>query len=899
MISKKIFFYVFAAVCLTGCKDRLIQETIWSEWQLQNRSDNTYLFDDNGVCKTGTNPHSDAYNWVMESAEEYTRIKNKKTGNFLCYNIGKNILEIIPADSATLASHWQFGGYDWKHKTNCGWYNLFNRTSSGRYLTVNQKVEMTETDVDTDFSAHWSFIRNKGSELPFIITANSVKEASFLGVREARYVSDHEITSDYHGPGHVWKRKLDISAFPQLKAENHPLLVALYNMALEEMQLDIRPQDSTFQAGALWPDTWTRDAVYSIHLAYNYLLPDISKKTLEKQTLNNPKEALQDTGSGGSWPVSTDRVSWAIAAWEYYLASGNKAWLEDCYTGLSYTAEKDLHVAFDDCIHLFKGETASMDWRTHTYPNWYSNAAIAESYSSGTNALHVFLYDFLAQAGDILGKPRTEIALWSEQAQKVKIALNKNCWMEEKGYYCAYLNPPMEGYFPSSRVGCMSNGLCIVLGVADNEQAKSIASRFPLFPYGAPTLYPAIPDDYAYHNKGIWPVWESYWMLGAHKAGNIAATEHIMKSIVRQGALFLTNKENMTYDTGYDRNTALNSDRQLWSVASYLGMFYRIIFGMELTTKGILFHPAVPEQFFGPFELINFKFRAMNLDIIVKGNGNVVSQVFLNGKSQPLPFILPLDLHGKHQVEIEMKKSGKKDMFTLVKAEEGKCWSPIEPVLTLENDQLVWEQQADCSYWLRNSRENRKVNSPFTIKNNRFGVYNLYSIDRKGLHSDLSNPVIIAPDTYRYEAEDARHNGSFSTVHAGYSGKGFVIDLASKPANLMFDIQIPIGKAGFYALKITGANGHGPDNTYCAIRSVFVDKKDAGTFILEASGDWNKWLDSNYLFLNYLQEGKHTIAICFNPEEKGFDNNMSRNKENANDANIDYLELIKAEPTSR
>ena len=84
---------------------------------------------------------------------------------------------------------------------------------------------------------------------------------------------------------------------------------------------------------------------------------------MEKQTLQNPKEALQDTGSGGSWPISTDRVVWAMAAWEYYLYTGDKSWLESVYDGLKYTAQKDIHVAFDANAGLFKGETCSMDWR--------------------------------------------------------------------------------------------------------------------------------------------------------------------------------------------------------------------------------------------------------------------------------------------------------------------------------------------------------------------------------------------------------------------------------------------------------------------------------------------------------------------------------------------------------
>ncbi|MCD8165704.1 MAG: hypothetical protein LUE93_06025 [Bacteroides sp.] len=187
----------------------------------------------------------------------------------------------------------------------------------------------------------------------------------------------------------------------------------------------------------------------------------------------------------------------------------------------------------------------------------------------------------------------------------------------------------------------------------------------------------------------------------------------------------------------------------------------------------------------------------------------------------------------------------------------------------------------------------KKVTSPHTVDTNRFGVYNLFSIDKKGFRSDLSNPVIIAPDTYRYEAEDADHTGQSANDHSGYSGRGFVRDYTSKPANLTFQIEIPEGKAGKYAMKIVGANGYGPHEIYCMIRSVLIDRKDAGTFILEASGDWTRWLNSNYIFTDNLSAGKHTIELKLNPEDKGWDSNMSRTRENINDAHIDYLEVIR------
>lgn len=213
--------------------------------------------------------------------------------------------------------------------------------------------------------------------------------------------------------------------------KNNTLIPALYNMALEETLLNILP-DSTWKAGANWADTWTRDAVYSIYFSYAWIMPGMSRRTLEKQTLKNPSEALQDTGTGGSYPISTDRVVWAIAAWEYYLVTGDKGWLKEAYEGLRNTALKDLHVAFDSNVNLFKGETCSMDWRTHTYPNWFTNVNIGESFSSGTNALHLFLYRFLKDAGNILKVSVEEQELWHVASEKLKQSINKYFGIKRK-----------------------------------------------------------------------------------------------------------------------------------------------------------------------------------------------------------------------------------------------------------------------------------------------------------------------------------------------------------------------------------------------------------------------------------------------------------------------------------
>ncbi len=866
-------------------------EKIYSEWSLQNRESGEYLGEKEGSFCFAVEPSGDEYLWIIESTpgEEFL-IKNKKSGKYLQLDGGK-VVCAASADGDQEKMKWQYGGFDFVTQKNCGWYTLENNASD-KNLHLSRKengVVMDASNRVEDFSSHWNIVRENGSDLSFSITPEKVVDASFLGTREAVAVSDTEIVSDYHGKN-SWTLQKDISSFPRFTAENNPMLVALYNMALEEMQLDVRT-DSTFMAGALWPDTWTRDAVYSIYFSYAWILPEVSRKTLEKQTLQNPKEALQDTGSGGSWPISTDRVVWAMAAWEYYLYTGDKTWLESVYDGLKYTALKDIHVAFDPNVGLFKGETCSMDWRTHTYPNWFINSVIGDSFSSGTNALHKFFYQFLGTAGRIINKPSEEIAMWDKYCNIVKENINKRFWDEKQGCYTCYLYPEYMGYKSTQRVGVMSNGLAAILGVSTSEQSTRMVENFPLYPYGAAVLYPSIPDDFSYHNKSVWPVWQTPYMYAARDAKNSAAVEHMMKSLIRAGALFLTHKENMTYDTGYDRGTALNSPRQLWSVASYISMVYRVLFGMTMTEEGIVFSPVVPDLVNGKLSLADFHYRDANLSINISGKGNTVKSIKVNGEEQNMPYLFPSTAKGDYVIDLVMTTEKASNKMNLVQAGPRKDWSPVEPVLEQDGEMINCEVVPGLRYFLCGKNiADKEITLPYDLSGESNGFYSVYSMDKQGFKSDCSNPVIKTDWQNVFEAEDAVSRGAFSNVHSDYSGRGFVVDLCAKSADFVFTIDVPTD--GDYALILSGANGHGPDGTYCAIRSVYIDDQDVGSFILEATGDWNKWLNSNYV-VRALKAGRHTVSLKFNPEDRGFDFNMSHGRENANDYNLDYLKVIR------
>ncbi|WEK34543.1 MAG: hypothetical protein P0Y53_18815 [Candidatus Pseudobacter hemicellulosilyticus] len=882
------------ALLFQACHSKPPTGAVYSEWSFQCRSTGEYFYEEQGQLKTGKQPANDQFLWVTEAnAGRTVKIRNKASGHYLAMDASGKVISVAADNLPDSNLVWDLQGFNFRAMANCSWYSLNNKAGgTDRFLTQEgQGISLSATDRNKNFAAHWTMVREKGSGLPFHIYPDSVVDASYTGWRVATATSPTSITSNYHGPK-TWTLQKDISQFPQFSAPNNTMLVALYNMALEEMQLNLR-SDSTFATGALWPDTWTRDVVYSIYFAFSWIHKDISKKTLQKQTLQKIKEALQDTGTGGSWPISTDRVVWALAAWEYYLSTGDSNWLAEAYENLSNTARKDLHMAFDSTIGLFRGEACSMDWRTHTYPNWFSNENIGESFSSGTNALHLFCYDFLQKAGAMLGKPTTELELWADTHGKIKKGLNTYLWDQQKGLYAAYLYPAFLGYPASDRVDIMSNGLCALLGAADPEQVKSIVNKYPLYPYGGAVLYPSIPDDFAYHNKSVWVVWQTPLLYAARQTGNLSVVSHLLQSQIRQGALFLTHKENMTYDTGSDENTALNSDRQLWSVAAYIGMVYRILFGMELTATGLSFAPAIPKELVdGPLHLKNFRYRNASLDITVSGSGSSIAELTLNGKAQQLPYQLPADARGHYEINITMSdKQAAAGAMNLVQAGPGKDWSPVEPTTTREQDGISWQPAAGLQYRVIGPGITEKADAGFSLQNRPNGFYSVVAIDDKGFQSDLSRPIPVSSYTSSIEAEEGSPATYLADTARGFSGKGYIRDFAARPATVRFSINLP--EAGKYAFSLKGANGRGPHDVYCYIRSAFMDGKDIGSFILEASGSWNTWTRSNLLIIQDLPAGAHTLELRLNPEQKGFDNNMSFTRNYNNDAYIDRLEVIR------
>ena len=193
----------------------------------------------------------------------------------------------------------------------------------------------------------------------FVWTENYVVE----GANAAMAPSTEEIVTTMlskDGKPLRWVRKNDIAKFGTYTGTS-TLETALYNMAVDEM-INNFEKDGTLRTGLYWGGVWTRDVSYSSLLSLSYMCPEKVKNSLEVK-VDRMGRIIQDTGTGGSWPVSSDRVVWALSAWNIYLATGDMEWLQKAYPIIARSLECDFMVVYNPQTGLFRGESSFIDWR--------------------------------------------------------------------------------------------------------------------------------------------------------------------------------------------------------------------------------------------------------------------------------------------------------------------------------------------------------------------------------------------------------------------------------------------------------------------------------------------------------------------------------------------------------
>lgn len=697
----------------------------------------------------------------------------------------------------------------------------------------------------------------------------------------------YELKSNYKGrPGYFmpisqsWVRKNDLSQYPKLTTDNL-LHQAIYNMALDEMVNAVEP-DTTLRTGKEWSGVWTRDVSYSIILSMAALQPEASMVSLMKK-VNPSGQIIQDTGSGGAWPISTDRMVWALAAYEIYKVTGDKKWLETVYPIAVRSLEKDEKTVMSD-RGLVKGETSFIDWREQSYPRWMQTVDISQSEAIGTNVMYAATLKAVADMAEILGKKK-DAEKWNAKADALTANINRYFWMPDKGYYGMYTYG-RDNKILNPRAETLGESLSIIYDIAPADRQKSISENNPHTPFGPAIFYPQTSDMPAYHNNALWPWVASYWTLAQAKAGNEKGVLEGIGSVFRPAALFCTNKENFNLDNG-DIYTELNSSNMLWCLAGNIAITQQVLFGVHFDKDGLRIQPFVPEAFAGTRTLSNFPYRGARLNITVEGYGDSVKELKVGGKSFDPAKVVPAKML-KGNVDIVVKMDC--EPIPAMKVNNvPNLKAPLTPVTWLSNNpaldgagvpannHLEWNPIEYIGHYvvLKDGKpvaETRETSYAATEP----GEWQVVGVAADGTQSFASEPRSNRPaKIYQYSGEttvirsDEACNVPEGGKVAGYTGTGF-IELDKSEA-VPAEVTVDVPETGLYTISFRYANGNGPVNTEnkVGIRTLTVDGANVATMVFphRGVGNWNDWGMSNHITLN-LEKGSHSIGLRYLPEDE-------------------------------
>ena len=682
----------------------------------------------------------------------------------------------------------------------------------------------------------------------YTIFADKVIQGKYTAVAE----TPHRIVSDFDRDSLVWEKKHDASGFPELSSP-FPVETAVYNMSIDECINAVEP-DGTLRTGLKWGGVWTRDVSYSTILSMAYMQPQAAMTSLLCKI--NPKgEIIQDTGTGGAWPCSTDRQIWVGAAWELYKVTGSREWLEKVWPVAKKSLEVDIRTIYDKETGLAKGESSFIDWRKNSYPAWMEPADIYKSKCLGTNMVHYIALTSAAKMGRILGDSATA-ETFEAKAAEVKEAVNKHLWMDDKGYYAQFLAGRNEDMlFTKSET--LGQSLAILYDVAEGERAARLSQSMPVVEFGAPVFWPWIPDMLPYHNRAVWPFVQSYWILASAKTGNETGVMHGIASVWRAAMMYATNKENYVANDGNWKGTQVNSSNMLWSLSGSLAITFRTLMGINYDEPNALrFSPVVPKALKAERTVKGFPYRDAVLNISVKGYGDIIRSFKVDGVESE-SYSIPASLNGRHNIDIMLADSFRQNMTTNV---VGDVRTPMIPFVRLSGKRLKW-YAAEGAVRYDIYAGGKKVAESTT---DRCRI----SDDWRG---DLQVVAVAADGTPAFPSEPINLNERIT--------KPFEPVMLLHKTGKEFSIMVDVPSDGDWTLSWNYANARGSlysDRT-CGIRMLYVDGNKAGINIFPNryydggepdrfyTDGWDMWGWTVPEKLS-LKAGKHKLTLKCEPD---------------------------------
>jgi glycogen debranching enzyme len=725
-------------------------------------------------------------------------------------------------------------------------------------------------------------------------------------------------------------RKDDLPANPRTLSEaagapsvqtNSPMFDALYQLALAEAKeasvSSIRdyafndgaelpcPEGGCFETGRKWTYVWTRDTAYATDLGLAWADPVRAKNSLEMKLSTrrdgSDLQIVQDTGTGGSYPVSTDRAVWALGARRVLLhltGEARTSFRDKALSAAKNTIAHDRAVVFDSRDGLYRGEQSFLDWREQSYPGWTAQDVvhIGTSKTLSTNVAHLALLEFAAELADEASQ--TDVAsTFKGYASALRVAVRERFWLAQDKQLSTFITTELDGA-PARRADLLGTSLAVLFGVTTPEQSLEALASYPTLPKGPPVIFPQQKETAIYHNRAIWPFVTAYWMKAARHVGHSAAFSAGMRSLVRGAALNLSNMENFELVTGKPfledgaySGPVVNSQRQLWSVAGYLGAVNAELFGVEAVKGGVRVAPFVPRAlaatlFAGATTLAlnDLPLRGKKLSISLKlppsdsgsDGAYVVVSRKLNGQVLDRDIVDDAQLGARNLVEIELgpATTASAPLRELNDVSDYRVlYAPRTPTLTLsggpggkirltatfagENSaEITWNVYRDGVRAATGLSAN--ASTWFDPTSSALSPSHCYTAEAQwgtsGNVSQRSKPVCFwGPALERISAVSAADFEATGGTLVTQYGRTFRQAWGDPGHEL--SATFTASRTGEHLVQAVYGNGSGPVNTgiTCAVKKVTVEEVGtsavvgSGYFVMPQRSVWESWGDSSFV----------------------------------------------------
>ena len=460
--------------------------------------------------------------------------------------------------------------------------------------------------------------------------------------------------------GRRWRRQEKRPIMMPVYSSDQPLVDALYEMSVDYIAGAI---DNT---GRFAPSQNNYSRLYcSIFLSLAALKPHQSMATL-RSIVDRDSIIMQREGQ---WPVVSDHIGWATAAWEVYKATGDRAWLAYSHRVIEKTLNINREVLLDHNLGLIHGAgyTSSRPIGVRRM-TWMGYNDLFACMSLGNNILTGNAYAILADMSEELGIENE----YQKDAQHIKDAINQHLWNEDKGFYSSFLYGiayPRQSPLTDNTAQAM----CVLWGIADDNRAENLIAHTPVSNKGVNVSYPAGNPIEPYFANSSWATTQALWNLAAAYVGNENALRRGLGALYRAQALYQSRGIHMQ---------GLDTDH-LGTSASNAAMVLRVLMGLNYTTEGIEFSPTVPACMPGKKTFTGLNYRKAVLDITIIGTGNDVASISDNGQALESPFI-PAGIEGKHRIVVTLKTGNRPSQHVTIHHNE--VVLPPTPVVTWTGD---------------------------------------------------------------------------------------------------------------------------------------------------------------------------------------------------------------------